>query len=95
MRPPIYKDWLDRFDARLSLRRRAMRALGVALPARPDPATQEILRQTLITCATCDHARSCAAWLELGDPRHGPPAFCPNRERYLKLLAACRRKRRG
>ncbi|MEM0948872.1 MAG: DUF6455 family protein [Pseudomonadota bacterium] len=93
MKAPLYQDWLDRFEARLSLRRRAMKALGVALPARPDKDTQEILRQTLITCTTCDHARPCAAWLELGDTFAGPPAFCPNRDRYLRLLARRRRKR--
>ena len=85
MRPTFYKDWTVGFDRRLALRRDVMQALGIDLPRSVSDDVRETLRQTLIACATCDRIGSCAAWVKLGDPDLGPPAFCPNRARFKAL----------
>ena len=75
----------DQFDDRMALRRKVMEALGIALPRRVDGVAQELIRETLTACVTCDRLDDCKAWLGTVEPGAEAPAFCANRERFEAL----------
>ncbi|WP_410482336.1 DUF6455 family protein [Ovoidimarina sediminis] len=81
-----YQKWSENFDRRMTIRRRVMNALGISLPRQMGDGIRETLKQTLISCATCDHVSSCADWLSLETAISEPPGFCPNKERFKALL---------
>ncbi len=76
----------EQFDERMALRRRVIDALGIDLPQRPDGPAQELIRQTLINCVTCERAPDCRAWLGTTVvPGAEPPEFCMNRAQFEEL----------
>ena len=83
-----YREWGERFDERMAIRRRVMDILGISLPKKIQNDQKEAVRQSMIGCVTCGHTRSCASWIRIGDGSAGPPAFCPNRAVFQKLMDA-------
>lgn len=82
-----YREWQERFDKRMTIRRRVMELLGIVLPKQIRAETQEAIRQSMIGCATCEFTQSCEKWVNQNDTGAGPPSFCPNRDALLRLMA--------
>ena len=88
MQQTVYSNWLKRFDQRLEIRRRVMEALGIRVPRRISTETREMLRRTMINCATCENVKSCLDWLERADFSAGSSAFCANRDLFGSMSPA-------
>lgn len=83
----VNPDFADEFDARMELRKRMIAALDIVLPRYFDSKLQALVRQTLVTCATCRRTNDCAKWLESRNANSRPPDFCPSRRHFEELLA--------
>lgn len=85
MRPLLFKDWIDRSDRRLHLRRLMMQSLGIA-GKRDSHVARDLVGPTLLACTSCSREDACEAWLGAQLASSRPPGFCANRHRFQRLM---------
>jgi hypothetical protein len=78
----------DDFRQRMTMRRRMFAHLGIELSDTQADAMFEDNRETLLACARCANAESCARWIE--GACAGAPMFCKARAPLMRLQVATR-----
>ena len=73
----IFGDWMREFQDRLGLWRKMLATTGVKLPQNPGPEVREVMRRSMMMCASCESTADCAAWLVTARKNVDPPDFCP------------------
>ena len=76
----------ERFEWRLSVRRRMLEHLGIDIEDRTAGFDDKDVRATLMSCISCDNPEVCEGWLRRGD--RGMPMFCRARDAFHHLAAA-------